>query len=220
VGATTGADPQQVRPATPDDHEPAAEALALAFADDPCWSHLLPDDRTRPERLLAYFNSEIETLTPDYRQVWVAGDGSGAAIWAPPGRWRVPTGVTLREGRRMTSVFGRRLPLALWMLLRLERHHPRSPGHWYLHYLGVEPRRQGRGLGGALLAPVLERCDREGVPAHLESSTDRNRVLYERNGFALTEVFEMPAKGPPIREMWRDAASGPVAVPPARPLPG
>jgi GNAT superfamily N-acetyltransferase len=188
--------------------ETAAEALALAFAGDPCWAHLLRDDATRAEKLLAYFTSEIETQVPKYRRVWVTEDGAGAAVWAPPRRWRVPLGVTLREARPMTGVFGSRTPLALWSLLRIEGHHPKSPEHWYLQYLGVEPRRQGKGLGGALLAPVLERCDGEGVPAHLEASTERNRALYERHGFALTEVFEMPAKGPPIREMWREPGPG------------
>jgi GNAT superfamily N-acetyltransferase len=196
-----------VRPASTEaEHEAAAEALALAFADDPCWAHLLPDDASRAERLLAYFSTEIEALTPDYRQVWVSEDGSGAAVWAPPGRWRVPLGLTLREARRMTGVFRGRLPLGLMALMKLERHHPRGRQHWYLHYLGVEPRHQGKGLGGALMAPVLERCDREGVPAHLESSSERSRVLYERNGFELTEVFPMPVKGPPVREMWREPA--------------
>jgi GNAT superfamily N-acetyltransferase len=207
MGATVGPG-TGVRPAQgAEELEAAAEALALAFADDPCWSHLLRDDATRAEKLLAYFTSEIETLVPRYREVWVTEDGGGAAIWAPPGRWRVPVGLTMKEAGRMLGVFGRRLPLGLRTLTRLERHHPRSPGHWYLHYLGVEPRRQGRGLGGALLAPVLELCDRERTPAFLEASTDRNRKLYERNGFELVEVFDMPGRGgPPIREMWRDPA--------------
>ena len=87
------------RPSPPTELEAAAEALALAFADDPCWAHLLPDDETRAEKLLAYFTSEIETLVPSYREVWVTEDGGGAAIWAPPGRWRVPLGLTLREAR-------------------------------------------------------------------------------------------------------------------------
>jgi GNAT superfamily N-acetyltransferase len=193
----------QVRPATPDDHEPAAEALALAFAEDPAWAHLLPDPATRAERLLAFFMAEIGNLAPEYRQVWIAEDGSGAAIWAHPGRWRVPMSRTMRTGRRMAAVYGWRLPLATWTQLRFERRHPRA-SHWYLHYIGVEPRRQGRGLGAALLAPVLELCDREGVPAHLEASTERNRVLYERHGFSLTGSFDMPAGGPPLREMWRE----------------
>jgi GNAT superfamily N-acetyltransferase len=193
----------EVRPATPADHEAAAEALALAFADDPGWAHLLRDPGERVERLLDFFTAEIGSLVPEYREVWVAEDGSGAAIWAPPGRWHVPIGMELRHPLRAAGIFRRRVPLALWTLLRIERHHPRSPRHWYLHYLGVEPRSQGRGLGGTLLDPVLERCDREGLGAYLESSTERSRALYERNGFDLTGTFEMPARGPTIREMWR-----------------
>jgi GNAT superfamily N-acetyltransferase len=195
-----------VRPATEDDHEAAAEALALAFADDPAWAHLLPDDATRAERLLIFFTAEIGNLIPDHRQLWVTEDGSGAAIWAHPGRWRVPLARTLRPARRMAAVFGRRLPLATWTQLRLERRHPADAEHWYLHYLGVEPRRQGRGLGGDLLRPVLDLCDREGIPSYLESSTERNRALYERNGYSLTGSFPMPAAGPMLREMWREPA--------------
>jgi GNAT superfamily N-acetyltransferase len=193
----------QIRPATKDDHEMAAETLALAFAEDPAWAHLLPEPAKRAERLLAFFTAELENLLPEYRQLWIAADGSGAAVWARPGRWRVPFSRTMRASRHMAGVFGKRLPLALWSQLRFERRHPRTP-HWYLNYLGVEPRRQGRGIGAALLAPVLGQCDREATPAHLEASTERNRALYERHGFTLTGSFDMPGGGPPLREMWRD----------------
>lgn len=199
-------DPQpRARQATESDHEAAAECLALAFADDPAWAHLIPGSpETRAEKLLDYFTAEIDSLVPDHRELWVAEDGGGAAIWGRPSGWRVPIGKAMREARPMAKVFGARLPLAMWTQLRFERHHPRRPAHWYLHYLGVEPRRQGRGVGGALLAPVHGLCDRDGAPAYLESSTDRSRVLYERNGFDLTGTFEMPVGGPPIREMWRN----------------
>jgi GNAT superfamily N-acetyltransferase len=200
-----------VRPADRDDHEAAAEALALAFVDDPAWRHLLPDDATRGERLLGFFTAEIAHHVPEYREVWIAEDGSGAAVWAHPGRWEVPLLHTLRQGPLMRKIFGRRLPLATWTLLRIERQHPRAPDHWYLQYIGVEPRRQGRGVGGALLAPVLELCDRHRAPAHLEASSDRNRALYERNGFGLTTTFHIPAGGPPLRKMWREPASGSAA---------
>jgi len=199
------APPPQVRPAEGrDDHEAAAEALALAFVDDPAWAHLLPDPASRAERLLVFFNAEIGHLAPEHRQVWLTDDGSGAAVWAQPGRWSVPLLETLGQAGPMARAFGRRLPLATWTQLRFERRHPRSPQHWYLHYLGVEPRRQGRGLGGALMAPVLAECDRDGVPAHLEASTERNRRLYERNGFDLKSTFDLPLGGPPLRSMWRE----------------
>jgi GNAT superfamily N-acetyltransferase len=196
----------QVRPADAADHEAAAEALALGFAEDPVWAHLLPADQTRAEKLLAYFSADMEALTPDYREVWVTGDASGAAVWARPGHWQVPFGLTMREAAGMIRVFGRRLPLGLRTLMRLERHHPKAE-HWYLNYLAVEPRRQGRGLGGALLAPILERCDREGTPAYLEATSPRNVSLYERNGFTVTGVFDAPGRGgPPLRQMWREPA--------------
>lgn len=35
------------------------------------------------------------------------------------------------------------------------------------------------------------------------ASTERSRALYERNGFALTKTFHLPAGGPPLWEMWR-----------------
>jgi GNAT superfamily N-acetyltransferase len=107
----------------------------------------------------------------------------------------------------MAAVFGRRLPLATWTQLRLERRHPSATEHWYLHHLGVEPRQQGRGLGGDLLRPMLELCDRQGISSYLESSTDRNRALYERNGFSPKGTLSMPAAGPKLRKMWRDPIS-------------
>lgn len=201
------ADPQTgVREATSAaEREAAAEALALAFLEDPVWRHILPGDESRGEKLLAYFTTEIESLVPDHRELWVSEDGGAAALWGRPGAWRVPLGTTLGEARRMAGVFGRRLPLGLRAQLRLDRRHPRGPGHWYLNYIGVDPRRQGSGLGAALLAPVLERCDREGTPAFLEATSERNAALYGRHGFALTESFPMPGRGGPVlRAMWRE----------------
>lgn len=192
-----------IRPATEADHEAAAEALALAFVDDPGWAHLLPRSDVRGERLLTFFTAEIGNVVPDYRELWVSEDGSGAAIWGRPGGWRVPFRRTVRPLPRMAGVFGPRIGLATWSQLRFEHRHPTRPNHWYLHYLGVEPRRQGRGLGAALLAPILKRCDEEGVSAYLESSTDRNRALYERQGFQPAGSFPLPLAGPSIRRMWR-----------------
>jgi GNAT superfamily N-acetyltransferase len=70
--------------------------------------------------------------------------------------------------------------------------------------VGVEPESQGRGMGSALLYPVLSRCDADGMAAYLEASTPRNRPLYERDGFKVTDEFKI-ARGaaPTMWRMWR-----------------
>ena len=192
-----------MRRAESSDHPRVARALAAAFADDPAWSWLMPfSDREERQRL--FFETDLRHLVPERREVWVTEDGSAAAVWAPPERWSVPTGTVVREARQMLRLFGRRLPLAVRYLMRVERLHPRQPPHWYLNTLGTEPARQGRGLGSALLRPMLALCDRDALGAYLESSSERNRVLYERHGFEVVGTFDMPGGGPSIRRMWRD----------------
>jgi len=171
---------------------------------------MLPEDRSRVERLRAYFRFEVDHL-PAGHQAWMAEDGSGAAVWAEPGRWQVSLLRALRSTPAMARVFGRRLPLAARSQWRAERLHPEAEPHWYLHYLGVIPERQDRGLGGRLMAPVLERCDRESLPAYLEASTLRNRALYERNGFALSGEFALAGGGPLVGRMWREPRPSGVA---------
>jgi len=69
--------------------------------------------------------------------------------------------------------------------------------------LGTDPASQGRGIGSALLAPVLETCDRDGVGAYLESSKERNLAFYARHGFRMTGEVDLP-RGPRVWLMWRD----------------
>jgi GNAT superfamily N-acetyltransferase len=100
------------------------------------------------------------------------------------------------------SLIGRRMRDAMRFLASMERHRPRDP-HWYLAILGTDPAQQGRGLGTAVLEPILRRCDANGLGAYLESSKEANVPWYERHGFELTEVLEHPG-GPSLWLMWRD----------------
>ena len=78
--------------------------------------------------------------------------------------------------------------------------------HYYVRDIGVHPDMQGRGLGSALLTPTLERCDREGVPAYLEASSERNAALYERHGFQHLKELRV-GDSPPLRLMIRPPAA-------------
>ena len=51
---------------------------------------------------------------------------------------------------------------------------------------------------------MLERADREGMPAYHEATTPRNRALYERHGYVNHGEFTLPDDGPTLWRMWRD----------------
>jgi ribosomal protein S18 acetylase RimI-like enzyme len=104
-------------------------------------------------------------------------------------------------------VFGRH-PLRMVRGSRtIDAGHPSEPA-WYLDYIAVTPAAQGRGIGSALLAPMLERLDRERLPACLTAGSARSRNLYRRHGFEVREEFRLPYDGPPMWRMWRDPRAG------------
>jgi GNAT superfamily N-acetyltransferase len=154
-----------------------------------------------------FYETELRQVALSHGLVWTTDDVVGAAVWAPPGGWRVPITATAREAPQMVRVFGRRLALALRTRLRMEARHPRKPAHWYLAIMGVDPSRQGRGIGSKLMHPALEAIDAEGAPAYLEASTLRSRALYERHGFEVTGEFNLPSGGPTLWQMWREPES-------------
>jgi ribosomal protein S18 acetylase RimI-like enzyme len=144
-----------------------------------------------------FFAGRLRTLVDD-ELCFCDTERTGAALWAAPDRWEVPP----RESLRMLRLTSRRAPKTLVGFRRIEKRHPHEP-HFYLSVLGVEPAGQGRGLGSALMAPMLARCDQEGVGAYLESSKQSNVRFYERHGFRVREEIRFP-RGPVMWLMWRD----------------
>jgi ribosomal protein S18 acetylase RimI-like enzyme len=134
---------------------------------------------------------------------------AGVAVWERPGEWKVGMLEQLRLLPAMARINGRLLPRVMRALAALESNHPAEP-HYYLPFVGVDPEWQGRGLGAALLRPILDRCDMEKIPAYLEASSPRNRALYERHGFEVTEEFAVGPGSPPVWRMWRAPSDHPT----------
>lgn len=200
---------QTVRKASTDDVPEAARSLARAFYDDPIMSWLFPSER-RMGRLERGFEVFLERIYLPYDECYTLDGLVGCSLWAPPGKWHVSLPGQLKLMPSMISAFGRDLPKLMRTISFLESKHPHEP-HYYLAVLGVEPESQGKGLGAALMRPVLEQCDREGVPAYLEASSERSRALYLRNGFEVVEEIHLPGGGPPSWRMWRPPRPQPTS---------
>jgi ribosomal protein S18 acetylase RimI-like enzyme len=178
-------------------------SLVSAFLDDPVAVWMFDDPATRRAQLGRWMRFNVEMgLTRGH--LYAAGGNMAAAVWSPPD-------VTLFDdlwGPRMAKIMGEQLGEragdVMRALARVFASQPVDEPHFYLFTLGTHAEHQCRGLGGRVLAPVLERCDAQGLPAYLESSNPRNLGFYERHGFEVTGEIAVGDMGPVIRPMRRE----------------
>jgi GNAT superfamily N-acetyltransferase len=181
----------------------AAEILGRAFVRDPVLTAFFRDESPQPARLAQYFELECRLVLKGYGEVWLDDHRLGAAIWRKPGGYPERLRDSLPMVPRYIRRFPRELVRASRAMNKLWAVHPREP-HWYLFAVGVVPEATGQGRGSALLEPVLQRCDAQGIPAYLEASTVNNARLYARLGFEPRDEIEILDGAARVRPMWRE----------------
>lgn len=186
-----------------------SQVLARAFHDDPVFKWMIPDDSERGDRSARGFAFYLRKVYLPHDECYTTDGVVGGALWLPPGEWHLGPLAQLRLLPGMLSAMGGRMPQVLRAITTIESNHPKKP-HYYLPFVGVEPSAQGRGIGTALMKPILDRCDDEGLPAYLEATTPRNRACYLRQGFKVTEEIHFPKGGPPAWRMWREPGAKPA----------
>jgi len=186
-----------IRPAALGDEARLIDTLAEAFAEDPAVRWTYPGDdafrRHFPGFARAFGGRALAEGTA-FRDTAL----DGAALWLAPGVEPDEETLVAHFQNTATAVD---LDTLFAVFEAMGRHHPKAP-HWYLPLIGVRPSAQGRGLGAALLEPVTRICDRDHVPAYLESSNPRNIPLYRRHGFEILARIEI-GTCPPIMPMLR-----------------
>jgi ribosomal protein S18 acetylase RimI-like enzyme len=178
--------------------------LTLAFAADPPTRWLFPGS----DEYLRHFPTFARALggaALPRRTALATQDHAGVALWLAPDA--APDEGALARLIEEQVAPQRRANMAA-VVEEMVRYHPQEP-HWYLPMIGVEPARQGRGLGAALLRAALQRVDAEGLPAYLESTNPKNVPLYVRHGFEVIGEIKVGTCPPivpmlrPPRRAWR-----------------
>jgi GNAT superfamily N-acetyltransferase len=173
-------------------------AIVLALAMDPLMRWMCPDPlqylRHWPSMAKAYTSRAFEHRTADYTP-----DYGGAALWLPPDIYP--------DEDALTSIFLEHIQEdrqeRLFRVLEQMAANQPAEAHWHLLLIGVEPVHQNRGVGSALMAHALRRCDRDNALAYVESSSRRNFPFYLRHGFAITgeiNVSGAPTLWPMVRK--------------------
>jgi GNAT superfamily N-acetyltransferase len=199
-----------VRLLRPEEARRASILLAAAFADDPFIGYFLRDRHRRALALPSFFRAVLHDLLPARAVYALEAEGVLAAVaaWAPPSGLRSSRrSQTLARvaGLELRALFPRGSSRLLAGFAALAPRHPPLP-HWYLAFIGVEPRWQRHGFGRALLAPVLSEADAAGIPCYLETPFPDTRAFYERLGFKDGEQLHPVEGAPPIWTMTRPAA--------------
>ena len=146
-----------VQAATSEREQAVVDVLTLAFAQDPMARWALPDAhavlKAWPHMVRAFGGRALLNGSAD-----VLEDGGGAALWLPPG--------VEPDGERLVGLIQEhapapRIPALMAIFEQMGNFHPKEP-HWYLPVIGVDPSRQGMGLGSILMRHAVARSDRAG----------------------------------------------------------
>jgi ribosomal protein S18 acetylase RimI-like enzyme len=176
------------------DRTRVAAMLARAFDGDPAFTYLFPNPEKRARALPTLFGLLFDSDGRAGMRLVHAG-GAAATLWRGPGRAETGWIEMLRHAVPLLAAVGGALPRALRLADAIEAHFPAGP-FWYLHVAGCDPAQQGRGLGGEVVRAGLARIAGQGLPAYLETATERNLGFYQSLGFVVTAAWQ-PANGGP-----------------------
>jgi ribosomal protein S18 acetylase RimI-like enzyme len=193
-----------IRKALPEDVPQLAEVSARAFEHDPITEWLMEgDDPFQMERQM--FIAEYR-ITKRFDLIYTDTHRMGVAIWKPPAA-RPTLNDRFQQVWTMlgTIKLSRRALSKIRLFITIEKAHPAQP-HYYLSLLAVHPDMQGKGLGTALMQPILNICDREGIPAYLETETESNVRFYSKRGFKVLREITTSDGLSKVWTLWREAA--------------
>jgi ribosomal protein S18 acetylase RimI-like enzyme len=186
------------------DLEILRDVLVKAFQNDAFTNWIVKNDQKRLKRFNEFFDCSLKTFGLPNGHLYTNKERTGAALWIPPGNYKPDSINNVFLLPAWLKVVGLERFLKIMKGTSfLTKHHP-GPQYFYLMTLGTLPSMQGKGIGSALLQPVLDICDRDKIPACLETSDETNLKFYQKHGFTIKEVLTIPYGGPTTWIMTRE----------------
>ncbi len=187
---------------SPEEIDDASVLAARAFYTDPFFVHLAPPPMLRSRGLAIFMRSTLKNLGSGGTVMNARVDGklAGIGTWVAPGGYPYPARQQVGQLLGTLRAFAPRpqmMPIGMRYVRAIEKAHPKGP-IWYLAVLATDPEYQRAGVGTALVEPILDRCDAEGVDAYLETQKEDNLSYYRRFGFEVVERLTPVKDGPPL----------------------
>lgn len=196
------------RRATRDDLPRIASTLGAAFSDY-AWTRWTVSEDDHEARVAELQRLYLEHVALPHGTVWVDEEVTAVAAFLPPTLPDLPDAVRERiaelqgqQGRERQAVAAGAVAARTAEAVPEDTRAVCS-GAWTLATVGVRPDRRGAGLGSAVIDAGLAHLDDLAASCTLQTSDERNVHFYERLGFAVTTVVELPAPAPTVWSMLR-----------------
>jgi ribosomal protein S18 acetylase RimI-like enzyme len=196
----------QIKHLEPAQYPRARVAISRAFLDYNLMLYAAPNARRRAPGVTSVYAAFLSDAFR-YGEVFAPPEVVGVCCWLPPGRTTFSFLRQVRAGMLTVpwwfGLRGFRILTAYDEVAHTLHHRHASMPHHYLSAIGVEPEHQGKGIGGALMRPMLERADSERLPCYLETHSETNVRLYQKHGFEISERADVPGHPLPVWGMLR-----------------
>jgi len=165
-----------------------AEVLTRSFKDDPIFHYIFRSPEKYGQVAPWLFATWVR-WTVMFGKGWMIDDGSALVLMRAPGKAQMSFGSMIRAGMLLTpwklgaSAFRR---FYFEVVAMLDKKHAQIMGdepHWYGWMIAVDPGKQHKGLGLQLMNHCFRLADAMNLPIYLETSVERNVVLYNHREF-------------------------------------
>ncbi|MCS3736216.1 GNAT family N-acetyltransferase [Mucilaginibacter dorajii] len=179
-------------------YQPLAEALNSALENDPFYITLLswiPGEAEKRNALIKYMDYSM-TEAEQYGLLYLPAEHNyGASIWSKP----LDASTELLKLQQKKAFLKDELgegALAIYLeivdFMASKADELIAPDAWYLSIVGLKPEFQGKGLGGGLIKPILDKTDQQNLTTYLETFTPANISFYKRIGYETVASFIEP----------------------------
>lgn len=167
-------------------------------------------DPERRDRYLPWYFRNILNCALSYGEAYTTPEITGVIFTLPPGHTKISLWEYVQNGFLLTPfLLGfrnyKRSMACEDFVGRTQENLLKNRAHYYLWGLAVDTRQKAKGIGTALMQPVLAKADAQKMPIYLETHDERNVKYYQRYDFDLIHKAVIPKYDLPIWCMLRES---------------
>lgn len=180
-----------MRPGIPSDQELVVNIISKSFDENPSVNWVIKNDLKREQRIRHLAKYSFKTALRR-NGVFISSGGKGVALCYEADYKKESI---LDYWDQLILVFKAIGILKIPSVLKRESYtksiRPSSGRYLYFWYYGVEPGFNGNGDARELKQGIFQLADRKQLPIYLETSIDKNRIVYKRYGFELYHTWNV-----------------------------